>query len=38
MIGGIDGPYRVEIELAGGLRLSGELRGFRLTPLDGERR
>jgi sporulation protein YlmC with PRC-barrel domain len=32
VIHGLDRPYRIEIQLEGDLRISGELKDFRLTP------
>ena len=34
IVHGLDGPYRIELELEGGLRISGELRSLRILPLD----
>jgi hypothetical protein len=34
VIHALDRPYRVEIELEGELKISGELKGFSLTPAD----
>ena len=34
VIQALDRPQRVEIELTGGIKISGELTGFSLTPVD----
>lgn len=34
VIHALDRPYRVEIQLEGDLKISGELKGFSLTPAD----
>ena len=34
VIHSLDRPYRVEIQLEGDLKISGELKGFSLTPAD----
>ncbi len=34
VIHGLDQPQRIEIELSGDLRISGELKGFSLKPMD----
>ena len=31
---GLEGSHRIELELEGGLRISGELRSLRITPVD----
>jgi sporulation protein YlmC with PRC-barrel domain len=35
-VDGLDRPYRVEIQLRGEVRISGELSGLRLTPIDDD--
>jgi hypothetical protein len=34
VVHGLDKPYRVEMRFEGELRISGELKGFRMTPSD----
>jgi len=36
VIGALDRPYRVEMQFEGELRISGELKGFRMTPMEEE--
>ena len=37
VIHALDKPYRIEIQLEGDLRISGELKGFSMTPRDEDR-
>ena len=34
VIHALDRPYRVEMQFEGELRISGELKGFRMTPVE----